>query len=367
MKSRAESWLARAQGGQGGPTGRAALGLVSALHGGGAALASLGYDLGWRRPARLPAPVVGVGNLSMGGVGKTPLVMEVVRVLTGWGLPAGVISRGYGGRASGAVTWVSQGAGLISGAHAAGDEAVLLASRLAVPVAVGKNRLAVGREMLRTCGPRVLVGDDLFQHRRLHRDLDLVALDASRPPDDQDRLPPALYREFASALRRAQAMVLTHAQDPEITARWRRWLRDCWGPGPVLACRHRVRSLEDREGRVLEPGPEAGARVLAFCGLGRPGSFQASLENLGLEVVDLVSFGDHHPFEEHELARLSRLGRELGVSALVCSQKDQVRLPASLPADPPWWVTRLELEFDPGPPSLDQVLAWGLSAWEPGS
>jgi tetraacyldisaccharide 4'-kinase len=343
---------------------RAGLRGAAGLYGLGAGGKNLVYDLGLRKPRRLPAPVIGVGNLAVGGTGKTPLVMVVVRALLDLGLPAAVISRGYGAAAGrGGVTWVSSGQGPLSDARQAGDEPLLLARRLPVPVAAGPDRWEVGRAVLAQCGSRVLVCDDLFQHRRLHRDLDLVALDAARPLGNGHLLPAGHLREPAVGLRRAGALVLTRSADPAVVDQDRRWLRSFWGPGTVLACGHHLAGLDDAQGQPLPPETWRGRPVLAFCGLADPDQFAAGLKRAGLTVLDCVGFADHHFFTPDELHDLWRRAKDRGAAALVCSEKDWVRLPADLPAAPPLWVTRLELAFAPDQPGLASVLAWGLAAW----
>ncbi len=359
---------ARAASGQPGPWWlgclRAVLRGAAGLYGLGAGGKNLLYDLGLRRPRRLAAPVIGVGNLVAGGAGKTPLVMAVVRALLALGLPAAVISRGYGAVAGrGGVTWVSTGQGPLLDARQAGDEPLLLARRLPVPVVAGPDRWRVGRAVLAQCGPRVLVADDLFQHRRLGRDLDLVAMDAARPLGNGHLLPAGHLREPASGLRRAGAVVLTRAGDPAVVDQDRRWLRSFWGPGPVLACGHHLAGLDDAQGQALPPGTWRGRPVLAFCGLADPEQFRAGLLRAGLTVLDAVGFADHHFFSPQELRDLWQRAADLGAAALVCSEKDWVRLPQDLPPGAPLWVTRLELEFAPDQPGLAAVLAWGLSAW----
>ncbi len=341
---------------------------ASWLYGLGVGARNAAYDLGLARVERLPLPVVGVGGLSVGGSGKTPVVAALARACLRLGLPVAVVSRGYGGRGGGGVRWVSRGGELLSGPAEAGDEPVLLARRLpGVPVAVGADRTAVGRAVWAACGPRVLVGDDLFQHRRLHRELDLLCLDAARPLGNGFLLPRGELREPAGSLRRAQAVVLTRAEDRECVERARRWLRSAWGPGPVLVSRHRIAGLEDAAGHLLPEQSWRGRRVLAFCGLARPEGFFRALEGLGLSLVGREGFGDHHRFTPGELAELWREAGRLGAAALVTSEKDAVRLPAALPEGPPLWVTRLELEFEGGSEVLARLLLWGLRAWSGGS
>lgn len=355
------------------PPLRTATRAAAGLYGLGVWARNLGYDLGRSQVRHLPAPVVGVGNLTVGGTGKTPLVMAVVEALARLGLPSAVISRGYGGRAAqggrtgragrGGVTWVSLGDGPLLDAAQAGDEPVLMARRLAVPVAVGPERFGVGRAVLTRCGPRVLVGDDLFQHRRLHRDLDIAVLDARAPLGNGRLLPAGPLREPATGLRRALAVVLTHADDPETVAARRAWLRAFWGVGPVLACRHRLTGLADQDGRALAAEDWQGRPVLAFCGLGSPEGFARGLAGLGLTVLGLETFPDHHPYASAEIEALWAKAQRLGAQALVTSEKDAVRLPPVTPSGLALWQTRLELAFERGRGSLEQVLAWGLGPW----
>lgn len=339
---------------------------ASWLYGLGARAAGLGYDLGLRKPRRLPVPVVGVGNLSAGGAGKTPLTMAVVRALLELGIPAGVLSRGYGGSTGSGVRVVSVGRGPVLTASQAGDEPVLMAGSLPVPLAVGGDRYLAGRVLLAACGPRVLVGDDLFQHRRLHRDLDILALPADGLLDREHLLPRGNLREPLSRLRRAQAVVLTHADDPQRVSYARRWLRSFWGPGPVLACTHHVSGFTSLSGEELAPSALDQIPVLAFCGLARPRVFKRTLEKLGIEVRHFKAFGDHHAYTSSEIQDLWFKARELGARAMVTSQKDLVRLPCP-PQGIKLYATRLELEFQGGDAALAGLLAWGLKDWKSAS
>ena len=342
---------------------RLVAGLAAGLYGFGASLGNLRYDLGLSEAGRLPAPVVGVGNLTVGGTGKTPLVMEIVRALKRLGLKSCVISRGYKGQATDEVNWVSKGGEPLLDASQAGDEPLLMARLLKTPVAVGRNRYLVGKEVLLTLGPRVLVADDLFQHRRLHRDLNILTLDARKPLGNGKILPRGVLREPWTSIRRAQAIVLTHADDPEAAANTRKWLRSHWGTGPVLSCVHRLKGLADENGNLLPEEKLAGMPVFAFCGLGKPEAFVQGLVSLGLEVKGMEAFSDHHPFTSAEMRDLWQKAQDLGATALVTSEKDSMRLPET-PQGVGLLVTRLELEFEKGPRVLESLLTWGLKNWE---
>ncbi|MCB2226306.1 MAG: tetraacyldisaccharide 4'-kinase [Desulfarculaceae bacterium] len=365
-----EALWRRVESGEPGPAWLSALrGAATAaswLYAAGAWLDHTSYDLGLRPVKRLPVPVIGVGNLAVGGTGKTPLVMAVVQALESLGLPAGVISRGYGRKESKPLL-VSDGETIMADAAEAGDEPLLLARRLGAPVAVGAERYAAGLLLLERCGQRVLVGDDLFQHRGLHRDLNLLALDASDPLAGGHLLPRGRLREPANALARADAVVLTRAADAEqgrLAAERLAWRLE---GKPVLSCAHVITGLEN----ALDAGPAPedwqGAPVLAFCGLANPASFHAALREAGLTVLELKSFGDHHRFAPEEISNLWDRAATLSARALVCSGKDAVRLPAELPPDAAIWSTRLGLKFHDGPEALAGLLARSLAQWEPAS
>ncbi|MEW5913871.1 MAG: tetraacyldisaccharide 4'-kinase [Thermodesulfobacteriota bacterium] len=337
--------------------------LASGLYAAGVWLNNTAYDLGLRPVRRLNAPVIGVGNLEVGGTGKTPLVLEVVASLERLGLPAGVISRGYGGRSQDEVVWVSEGGEPLTGAAQAGDEPLLIARRLKVPVAVGADRFAVGRALLERCGPRVLVADDLFQHRGLYRDLNLLCLDAADPLAGGRLLPRGRLREPAGALARAHAVVLTRAQSREQVERAQQLLAWRLEERPLLACRYYVRELVDRQGQAVDLAQADGMKVAGFCGLARPESFQASLEGLGLNLARFSVFADHHQFRPAEIKDLWQRAKQAGAWALVCSEKDAMRLPAGLQAEMVILHTRLCLEFWGGHAVLDDLLRRSLAGW----
>lgn len=366
MSSRAEALWRRVLGDEPGPRWlgalRAGATAASWLYGAGVWLNNTAFDLGFKPYRCLPVPVIGIGNLAVGGTGKTPLTMAVVRALQELDLPAGVISRGYG-RLGKQPLLVSDGEHILADADQAGDEPLLLARRLGVPVAVGASRYQAGELLLKRCGARVLVGDDLLQHRSLYRDLNLVAMDAADPLDGDRLLPRGRLREGPGALERAHAVVLTRVRDAAQARRARESLAWKMGSKPVFACRYQLEGLEDAQGRALEEEAWRGEPVYAFCGLARPESFRHSLRQAGLTVLGLESFGDHHRFTTGELGELWQRAQTLSARALVCSGKDAVRLPAGLLEDIPVWSTRLGLEFLEGPQALPNLLGHALAGW----
>ncbi len=340
---------------------RALLRVASWGYGLGASIHQGSYDFALRAKIKVPTPVIGIGNITAGGTGKTPLTVRVVQTLLELGLKVAIISRGHGRQSKRPYTWVSRGEGPLLPAHLCGDEPYMLASKLPVPVLTGADRVLLAQKAIAELGRVIIVGDDLFQHRRLRRDLDIVALDASAPVGNGFMLPRGPLREPATGLRRAQAIVLTRAEDEQLVKQTKIWLRGFWGNGPVLSCRHRVNALHDMNGQAI--AWQGRPKVLAFCGLARPDHFAASLKQMGLNVVELADFPDHHWFSARELQDLAARARGLGVQALVTTEKDQARLQAAWKGALPLWISRLELVFE-DEFALTRLLVNALADWK---
>jgi len=270
-------------------------------------------------------PVISVGNLTVGGTGKTPLVAWLAERLLELGRRPAILSRGYGGSAGAGPVVVSTGGGPRVSVEQAGDEPFLLARRVSrAVVVVGSDRrrgaLAAANE-----NADVLILDDGFQHRRLARDLDIVLLDADAPFGNRRLLPAGTLREPPSALARADLLVITRSRregaHPEIERVVRRF-----NPGaPLLCADHRTLGFFDSRGRQAT----APQHALAFCGVGNPVRFKADLEQLGLRLSDFVPFPDHHPYSEAEIRSLERRADELA-APLVTTEKDLVRVEARM-------------------------------------
>ena len=253
---------------------------------------------------KLPVRVVSVGNLSMGGTGKTPLVIGLGKSLVADGLRVGILTRGYGRRSSRVVTLL---AGETASRFETGDEAQLFLREGVFAVGIGADRYAVGMQLLERGGLDVILLDDGFQHRRLHRDLDIVCVDALRPFPGWGVPPVGYLREPLAALERADVIVLTRARaGVEMTG-----LKRMMGGKEVFAV-----GTEE----WLPELPAEGRRV-AFCGLGNPGSFRQSLDRMGLGGVELVEFRDHHEYSAADLAGLRAKGE-----VLITTAKDAVKL-----------------------------------------
>jgi tetraacyldisaccharide 4'-kinase len=274
----------------------------------------------------LPRPVVSVGNLVMGGAGKTPHVIHLARWLAGQGRRVGILSRGYGRKSRG-VRWVSDGEGQIVTAAEGGDEPVLIARSLpGVPVAVGESRAAAGREVLSRRPVDVFLLDDGFQHLSLHRDVDLLLVECGRGLGNRRTAPLGPLREPPSHARFADALVITKCPDAESGARTALSV-------PFPSVRPRAFSRLSPRGIVGRDGlpskdAAVGDAVFAFSGLARNAQFRDTLAAAGYRVKGFLPFPDHHAYSRGDLGRIAR---EAGGLPLVTTEKDLVRLPADVP------------------------------------
>jgi tetraacyldisaccharide 4'-kinase len=284
-----------------------------------ASLRVAAYRRGLLPRARLAGPVVSVGNLSVGGSGKTPVVARVAEVLRDAGEKVAVLSRGYGGSFRGEALVVSDGTTVLAGAVEAGDEPVMLARALpGVVVAVGARRDVVGRAVEARFGRRVHVLDDGFQHLRLERDLDLVCLDVN---DLEDRpMPAGRLRERPSALARASLVLLTRieaASDADLRA-----LEARLSPERTFRVARRVVGFSTLDGAAAAPP----ARAFLLAAIARPERFQQDLLRCGVVVVGSAFFRDHHRFRRGELDGVAARARAAGAEGIVTTAKDAVRL-----------------------------------------
>ena len=273
----------------------------------GLSLRELWLRSGLEPVRRLRWPVVSVGSLSAGGAGKTPMTIALARALTARGLRVDVLSRGYGRRGTTAVRVDPSGS-----AEVFGDEPLLIAREAGVTVYVAAQRYEAG--LLAEAGagdaPAVHLLDDGFQHRQLHRDVNILLLDANDLLSEQ-LLPAGNLREPAAAMRRADVIAIPAAGGAaslESNLRARGWQGSVW-----------------RVHRRMETQACKGS-VAAFCGIARPEQFFAGLQAAGLRLAPRIAFPDHHLYTAHDLDRVLVAARAAGAEAIVTTEKDSVRL-----------------------------------------
>jgi tetraacyldisaccharide 4'-kinase len=326
----------------------------------GAAVRGALYDLGLARVARPPVPVVSVGNLTVGGAGKTPAAIAIGARLAALGRTVAVLSRGYGARRTDDRV-VSDGRALLLGAAEGGDEPVLVARRLpGARVLCGPRRATLAIRAVEDLGADVLLLDDGFQHRALARDLDVVVLDVSNPFGNGHCLPRGPNREPRSALRRAGLVWLARVDEAAPGDPGPERLRDLairlTGRPPVES-RHAPRDVLDGAlSRSLGLPWLAGRRLLLLSGLARPESFRRTATGLGAVVAAERVYPDHHPFDDAELREALAAAGSAGCDAVLLTEKDAMRLSPERARDERLRVLRIEAEVVAGAASLDSAL-----------
>jgi tetraacyldisaccharide 4'-kinase len=335
----------------------------------GVALRGALYDAGLLHAARAGVPVISIGNLAVGGAGKTPAAIAVARRLLGRGRRVALLSRGYGAVRSDARV-VSDGSRVLLGAAEAGDEPALVARRLpGVRVLCGPRRAELARTAVGGLGADVLLLDDGFQHRALVRDLDVVVLDAADAFGNGRLLPAGPNREPRSALRRAGLVWLSRVDqaDPGEVAALRALAREATGRPPIESRHAPVDVLDGTLGRALGLDALRGRRVLLLAGVARPAGVRRTVAALGAEVVVERLFPDHHRFEVGEVADVLREADRERCEAVVTTEKDAVRLPPEAAGDPRLRVVTIEAELVAGEDVLERGIndALGTTASTP--
>jgi len=313
--------------------------------------AYLGLErIGLRRRTRIGARVVSVGNLTMGGTGKTSVVEALIRAIKP-DIQTAVLLRGYGGEKSRTAQVVSSGGGPLLDWKLCGDEAALLAAALpGTAVLAGCDRRVTGEMAVREIGARLIVLDDGLQYWQLHRDLDIVLLDARSPFGNGHVMPAGPLREPASGLRRAGAVILTHVNESSADS-LQRLRREVARLAPAAE----VFEAYYAPSEIYRPTPDGGVpdqrqpaetlrgrRVLVFCGIGTPESFSATLEDAGAQIAGEMFLPDHHPFTRQDVHRAAEAAGQCGAELIVTTEKDAVRL-AGLPLPDSMRVLRADL------------------------
>jgi tetraacyldisaccharide 4'-kinase len=283
-------------------------------------------------------PVLSVGNLTVGGTGKTPVVAWLAKRLLDAGLKPAVVSRGYGGTAGKRPRVVSEGDGPLHGSTVCGDEPYLLASRLAgALVLVGSDRLA-GAKTAAEHGADAVILDDGFQHRRLARDLDILLLDSDKPFGSGRLLPAGNLREPVSGLGRAGVIVITRSREKQLSPEIELALRRFNPSATIVHSWHKPIGFVDRRGDLVA----APSRAVVFCGIGNPCQFRRDIESLGIEIAAFREYPDHHRYGARDLGELQRLA--VDGTALLTTEKDLARLDA--PQELPLTALRIDAEID---------------------
>ena len=310
----------------------------------GVAGKNVAFDLRLREPFEVGVPIVSVGNLTTGGTGKTPIVAFLANWFRDAGAKVGLLSRGYKSLDS-----------------SSNDEKLVLDQLCpGVPQWLNPDRILSAKRAV-VDGCNLLVLDDAFQHRRVHRDLDIVLVDATNPWGYGHCLPRGLLREPIANIERADLVIVTRTDQvsvEELTA-IRAGLVRRNHIGTVIEVSFRPSQLINSVGETKFLSELAGQRVFGFCGIGNPESFERTLCQLGSEVVGFESFSDHHHFTPDDLARLGENAKSANADVLLTTHKDLVKIRDTELSGRPVWAVQIGTEIIRGAPMLEARL-WSI-------
>jgi tetraacyldisaccharide 4'-kinase len=304
------------------------------------------YDTAAKAIHRASVPVITIGNLTLGGTGKTPMVKWIAKRFQNTGLRVAIVSRGYGAA---------------DGKH--NDEALELAQALpGVPHIQNRDRFAAAQRAIREHGAQLLLLDDGFQHRRLARDLDIVLLDALEPFGFEHVFPRGTLREPLEGLQRAQVVCLSRADAVSPSEREAIRKRVAQIAPQVAWCEaaHMASRLVNSRAQSQPLEYLAKHRVAAFCGIGNPAGFRHTLSAANCEPVAFREFPDHHGYTPADHAELVTLAKNANAEILVCTQKDLVKLQQAELNGMPLWAVSIEINFLAGQQLLEQRLDQAL-------
>ena len=300
------------------------------------------YRRGSLQSFAVAAPTISVGNLTTGGTGKTPMVAWISRRLADKGLSVCVLTRGYGRPNPAQRLLVSDGRQIFTDASQAGDEALMLANYLIGQAAVicDADRVAAAGWAIENLNSNVFVLDDAFQNLRIHRDLNIVTIDATRPWPAQRVLPAGNLREPAQALERADCIVLTRydqTQHADIASQIEQATSAL-----VLKSRMKIMGIRPLKQEANAPSLKA---VAAFCAVGNPEAMFESLRREKFDVRHTIAFRDHYQYSQNDIDKVCRAAIAAGAESLITTAKDAVKL-QSLRFDLPCYVLEVELEIE---------------------
>ena len=289
---------------------------------------------------KLPCRVISVGNLTVGGTGKTPATIALAGEAKRRGFSPVILTRGYRGSAKGPC-FVTKGEGLLLNAAEAGDEPVLMAGKLpGVPIVKGGNRYEAGLFALRYFRPQlstpdtgpVFILDDGFQHWRLYRDKDVLLIDSGDPFGNRALLPFGKLREPLGAMKRADIVVLTQCKGPHrlqankeaegLIAEIKRYNADA----PIFLSGHSIVKARLLSGEAMSQDRIKGSKVFCFCALGEPGSFTSTVASTGAVIAGTMTFRDHYSYSARDMARIKEAAGKSGAEWIVTSEKDMIKI-----------------------------------------
>ncbi len=306
------------------------------------------YKVSVFKQQKLPCVVISIGNIVVGGTGKTPTVATIAKVLQNNETNVSILLRGYKRKRNNEITIVSDGKNLLCSREESGDEANMLAHQLSnIPIIVGKRRYLAGEAAISKFNSEILILDDGYQHRKLARDLDILTIDATQPYGTGSLLPIGTLREPKSSIKRADFILLTRTDAKDINIeRLKTELNQLAPNTPILESIHKPTSLyqlnQANVNSTMPLNDLSGKRLLAVCAIGNPKAFVKTLEKHNPVKVELIAYPDHHVYSESDIQQIQHQMIQSEAEWIVTTQKDEQKL-ASLNTDLPILVLAIEL------------------------
>jgi len=312
----------------------------------------IAYKVGLLRIKSIPAYVISIGNITTGGTGKTPFVAMIAEWAGKNGFRVGILSRGYKGKRSQNSLVVSDGKRVLASVDEAGDEPFLLANKLSsVPVLISKKRYRIGYLALRLFNSELLLLDDGYQHLSLHRDLNILLLDAKRRFGNRSLLPLGPLREPVEQIKRADIIIITRCTDEHPGDDLVDFLQRNFSEKPIFRSGHFPdQVIYPLGGKAYPPGILSGKNVVAFAGLANPDDFLKMVKSLGAHVIHFKAFSDHHSFSKDEIEELASWKKRSDVDFLLTTEKDWVRIDGKIGVDLDIAILTIKIGLLSGPP-----------------
>jgi tetraacyldisaccharide 4'-kinase len=312
------------------------------------------YETHYRKPKRLDATVIGIGNITLGGTGKTPMVAYIARYIKSEEHSVAILTRGYGRKSSGMLKLntpreFSTNDQPDKSYSEFGDEPLMLARALPdIPIVINKDRFDGGRWAIDTLGAEALVLDDAYQHLALARDLNILLIDATDPFGGFEMVPFGRLREPLYGIKRADLVIITRADKPFDQAQTNAIIKHfCGNKVPVMYAYSSITSLRHIEtSENYETDQFTGWNAALLCGIGNPHAFADDILQLGINIVSENFFPDHHAFTQQDLDRVTQAAQEAGADLIVTTEKDAVRLEGMKHGVVPVYAAQLEIQSE---------------------
>ncbi len=320
------------------------------------------YRLRLLQTQKIASIVISVGNITCGGTGKTPLTIEIAKYLIKKGYKVGILSRGYKrkitDRENKENILVSDGQEIMTDPERSGDEAYLIAKSVSKAIVLsGANRIQTAQSALKL-GAQILILDDGFQYLRLHRNENILILDGEKPFDNGYLLPAGELRELPDSIKRATSIVLSNSKNPTLKTETLNKIKEYASGKPIIEMNYKIKSFKGINViRTVNPNEIKDKKIIAFSGIGNPKSFNDSLIETGLNIIEHIIYTDHHNYEFEDISKLIDIAKKYNIEDLVTTEKDAVKIEHLCGGAPvTFWHSVLEITWNTDE-NFDKILS----------